>query len=139
MGDEDYRAPLVVELMEYLHDLLAGVRVEVAGRFVREDYRRARGDCTGYRDSLLLTAGHLRGQVVHALFEPDSAQCVDRELLALLFLYASVYQRQLNVSLCREARNKIKALEDEADLPVADAGERRRLHVAHRLKHPCRQ
>ncbi len=37
MGDQDYGVAFVIELLEYLHDLRAGFRIEIASRLVRKD------------------------------------------------------------------------------------------------------
>ena len=63
--------PRAVERAEDAHDLGAGVAVEVAGRLVGQDERRARDQRPGDRDALLLAAGELGRLVVEPVAEPD--------------------------------------------------------------------
>ena len=75
--------------------------------------------CDG--DALLLTAGELRGNVMAARGEPDQLQHALDARLALGGLHAAIAQRHVDVVEHIEIRDQIEALEDEADLPVADA------------------
>ena len=60
VGDHDDRGAVGVELAEERHDRRAGGAVEVAGRLVGEDDRRAPDERPGDRDPLALAAGELR-------------------------------------------------------------------------------
>ena len=71
VGDQDDRLAAGVELVEDLHDLLAGPGVEVAGRLVGEDDRRAVDQGAGDGDALALSARELVRLVPHAVREPD--------------------------------------------------------------------
>ena len=53
---------LAVELAEELHDLVAGLRVEVAGGLVGQDQLRVVDQRAGDGHALLLAAGQLVGQ-----------------------------------------------------------------------------
>ena len=55
------RPSSLVELLEHLQDFLAGVRVEVAGRLVGEQQRRAVDQRPGDGHALLLAAGSCDG------------------------------------------------------------------------------
>jgi hypothetical protein len=57
MRDNHDRATGIIERVEQLHDLDAGGRVEVAGRFVGEQERGIVDQRPGDRYPLLLTAG----------------------------------------------------------------------------------
>ena len=74
MGDDDDRVPVRVEFLKKGHDLVAGLGVEVAGRFVGEDDRGPVDEGAGDGDTLALPAGELVGLVVHALLEVYRAQ-----------------------------------------------------------------
>ena len=58
-------------MAEQLEDLAARLRVEVAGRLVGEDHRRARDERSRDRDPLLLAARELGGPVVKPVAQPD--------------------------------------------------------------------
>ena len=51
--------PVRVQLLEQLHDLAALLRVQVAGRLVRQNHLRVRDDRAGHRHQLLLSARQL--------------------------------------------------------------------------------
>ena len=72
MGDEDHRhAPFGLLGKEKIGDLPAGIGIEVAGRFVGDQYGRRRGKRAGDGDTLLFAAGELAGIMVQALAETD--------------------------------------------------------------------
>ena len=79
MGDDHQGAPpLGLVLPEDREDLVAGPRVQLAGRLVRQD--EARGLDQGPRDRhpLLLAAGELVRAVTQALGQAHPAQHIDR-------------------------------------------------------------
>ena len=120
----DGDAALHVQLLEDVHDLDAGARVEVAGRLVRQQDRRLVDQRARDRDALLLAARQLVRVVVHALAEADDLEHFLRALVPLGGLHlvraAVVEQRQLDVVERRRPRQQVEPLEDEADLLVAD-------------------
>ena len=67
MGDHDDGFALVVELAQEPHDLVARVRVEIAGRLVRQNDMRIVDQGTGDGHALLLAAGKLRGPVIEPI------------------------------------------------------------------------
>ena len=54
-----------MQVAEDSHDFLAGLAVQVAGGFIRQDNGRILGQSPGYRHSLLLAPG----QFVRAVFD----------------------------------------------------------------------
>jgi hypothetical protein len=104
-----------------LHHRFAVFRVEVTGRFVRQQDRRLAGDGAGHGDALLLTARELRRQVLGAMRHADALERGVGALAALGRLHAAIDQRQLDVLEHGEVANQVEALEDEPDLAVADA------------------
>ena len=58
------------------HILREATRLVEVSWLVAEQYVRLLGDSLRDRDALLLSAGHLRGKVVHSLTETDHAQCL---------------------------------------------------------------
>ena len=95
-------------------------RVEVAGRLVGEDQPGAAGERAGDRDALLLAAGELRRQMVEARREADAADLLLDAPLPLRCAEAAVAQRHVDVVEHVEVGDQVEALEDEADLLVAD-------------------
>ena len=60
-----------VEVAEEIEDFAAGLRIEVARRFVGEEERRFVHERAGDGDALALAAGEFVGLVVHAVAEAD--------------------------------------------------------------------
>jgi hypothetical protein len=60
---------LIVEHLEKLHDLRAGLAVQRAGRFIGEQDLRIVDDCAGDRHALALAAGKLVRLEIHAVAE----------------------------------------------------------------------
>src|SRR5687768_1113258 len=81
--DEHQRGlPDAVDPEQQLDDRMAGVAVEISGRFVREQQRRLVGERPRDRDTLLLAARELRRIVVPAVlqshFRKQRARAIDR-------------------------------------------------------------
>src|SRR5262249_48866895 len=69
--DHDDGLARIVELLQTLHDLVAGPRVEVASRLVGEDHLRIVDQGAGDGDALLLAAGQLHGTMFQAIPQTD--------------------------------------------------------------------
>ena len=122
VGDQDHRVAGLVQLVEELHDLRRGGRVEVAGGLVGEQDRGLVDQGAGDRHALALAARELVGLVVHAVARaPPSPARAARPLAPLAARHAGVDQRQLDVVQRVGAGQQVEGLEDEADLLVADA------------------
>ena len=126
------RGALLVQVAQQVHDRLAVVRVQVAGGLVGEQDRRVPSQPAGHRHALLLTAGELRGVVLHAVRHADLLQRLLHALLALRGAHAAIGQRQLDVLVDRQVADQVEGLEDEADLAVADARALGRLELLDR-------
>ena len=105
------------------HDLVAHLRVEVAGRFVREQDARPADDRPGDGDALLLAARELRGKVVDACAQPDAVERFLGPLPPLRVRHPAIEQRNLHVVEHAEVADQVEHLEDEADLLVAHRGQ----------------
>jgi hypothetical protein len=75
VGDEYQRGALrAVEFQHQFDDLAAGGGVEVAGRLICKQYLRLDDKSAGDRHALLLAAGEVLGQVIHALRQSHAPQ-----------------------------------------------------------------
>ena len=104
-------------------DLVARVRVVVAGRLVCEDDGRARDECARDRDALTLTTGKLIWPVLNTVAELNALESLDGPLPSFVCRDAGVDEWKLDVVQRRRAWEEIEGLKDEADLAVPDAGE----------------
>ena len=93
--DQDNSVAFVVQTLKERHDFVAGSGVEVAGRFIGEQNRRAVHQSASDRHALALTAGKLIGLVVHAVFQIDLRQSGLRLFNALGGRRTVVDQRKL--------------------------------------------
>src|SRR5690606_37523538 len=121
--DDDDRLTVGVQLVEQREDLDRRLRVEVAGRLVREQDRRPRHARPRDRAPPALPAGELIRQVVRALREADALEVAHRFLAPLGERHARVDQRLHHVAERGHPRQQIEALEDETDLLVAHVRE----------------
>ena len=76
VGDDDDRRPLLVEFFQQGQDRGAGGRVQVPGRLVGQQHRRAAGDRPGDRDPLPLAPRQLGRPGAGPVPEPDDGQGV---------------------------------------------------------------
>ena len=98
MRREQHRDPgLGVELAEQLDHAPAVFRIEVAGRFVGDEQRRAVDERAGNRAALQLAARELRRVVREPLGEPDALQQRPRRAAPRRGALAAEQQRQLDV------------------------------------------
>ncbi len=65
---------LAIELDDELVDLIAGLRVEVAGGLVCEENTRLQHERTRERDTLLLTTRELAGTVLQTITDADAIE-----------------------------------------------------------------
>ena len=130
VGDDDQRdAALAVELEEQLMHVVAGGRVEVAGRLVGEHGARRQHDGARDGDALLLAARQLAGLVLEAVRRGRPASSTARAARAASSQALARDQRRHHDVLERgEVRQQVMELEDEADLAIAERGE---LPLAH--------
>ena len=122
VGDQDHSPSFFVQAREYSQHVLGGVRVQVAGRLIGEDQRGVGHDRPCDRDPLLLPARQLRRLMMQAVTHTDRVQCPFGAPPALCPPQSGVGERQLHVDQCARARHQVEALEDEADLAVAQVG-----------------
>ncbi len=120
MRDHDDGHPFfLVEALEQLHHFHAGLGIQRARGLVGQDDLRARDKGAGDGDTLLLAAGHLVGKVRSPGREPQLVQVLHGQLVALLPRNSLIIKGKLHVLHgCLEV-DQVKALEHEADHPVA--------------------
>ena len=96
-------------------DLLARRRVEVAGRLVGEQHVAAVGERARDRDTLLLAARELRGQVAPRSPSPTLPSSSATRRAARAVFMPRRRERGLDVLLRGQRRDQVELLEDEAD------------------------
>ena len=123
VGHDQHGDALVVELLEESHDLDRCSAIEIAGGLVGQEQRWLGHECAGDGDTLLLTARELAWLMVGPFRQTDSRQRPRRECTCIeISAGAIVEQRQLDVFESGSAREEIEALEDEAELLIAQIG-----------------
>ena len=131
VGDHnDGPSVVAVESVEDVHDLGAHLGVKVARRLVGQDDFRVADD--GPRDghALTLSAGELRGEVLHAVAQAHPGEHFLGGAAAFLRGDVAVEERQLHVVKHAERGDEVEALEDEAERAVAEGSELLVLHAA---------
>src|SRR5512143_2251085 len=128
--DDDDRLAVGVQLVEQRANLDSGLRIAIARGFVGQQNRRIRHERTRDRDALALAARELVRQVVAAIREAHAREHALRLVAPLAERQTAIDQRLHYVLQRRGARQQIEALEDEADLLIADVGELVLAHVA---------
>ena len=81
--EDDREAVLEVELAEEIENLLARLRVEVAGRLIGDQKRAPVDQRAGDRDALLLAARELCRLVIEPVAQPDPLEERPRAVAAL--------------------------------------------------------
>ena len=118
-------AALRVQPLEDFHHLDARARVQIAGRLIRQDDGRFVDERPCDRRTLLLTAGRLvAGSGRHGRQGRQSEERARASVpLHRLEALPPCIERQLDVVERARARQEVEALEDEADLLVADTSQ----------------
>ena len=111
----------LVQRNKRAHDVGSGLRVEISGRLVGEDYMRLCDQCAGNRDSLLLSARELRRKRI--LLVGDSKRLKQRTNLGRIGLFPVESERERDIFKNVEIRNQIVLLKNEPDRPSAKLGE----------------
>ena len=123
VGNQHDGKALLIEVLENLHDLDGSSAVEIAGRFVGQQDGRAVYKSSGDGDSLLLSTGHLRGVVVHAVRETDLGEGIGRALLRFGSVQFRIESRQGRVFERRGTREQIETLKNKTNLLIPNVGE----------------
>ncbi len=128
----DGHALLFVELGEQLHDLRAGLGIQIAGRLIGQDqwWMIDQGAADGH--PLLLSAGKLIRLMLGKTFQSGLAQQLERTHAALRAADTGVEQRRGDIVQCGHALEQIETLKYEADALVANLRKfvaRQRCHI----------
>src|SRR5262245_27102953 len=119
----DGLSELFVETLDNLEHLLCRVAVEISGGLVRQDQSWVSDDSAGDRDTLLLSAGELFGQMPDTIREADKLERGHHVIAAFLLVELREQERQLDILKCGEHGNEVEGLEDVADVPIAPLGD----------------
>src|SRR5262245_26724104 len=111
-----------MEFSHQVHHRLAALRIEISSGLVGEENQRLAGHGARYGDTLLLTARQLARQMLRAMRHADAFERRLHALAAFSAAHAAVGERQLHVLEDAQVANQVEALEDEANLPISDAG-----------------
>jgi hypothetical protein len=117
--DADGRA-VGMQLGEHLHEGFAALRIQVAGRFVREQDGRPAGNRARDGDELLVAARQRTGALLRSRCQSDSRQRLVNPRLPRRAVDAAHRQRILDVLVHRQVGDQVEALKDEADVEIAD-------------------
>ena len=113
-NDNECLAELVAQVEEQLVQLLLVLCVETARRFVGEDYGRIVHQCTGHRHTLLFTSRQLIWLVLGAALESHELQKLFGPFPCIALFLACYICRNHDILYCRELRQKLMELENEA-------------------------
>ena len=103
-----------IELANEVHDFRAGLAVEVAGGFIRQQELRLIDQRPSQRGSLLLAARKFGGAMPQPGAEADSVQRLLGKSLALGAIHFRKAQRQLHVFQQSHAGNQVERLKHHA-------------------------
>ena len=120
MGDYHYcRTELAVNLMKDAGDGPTVCRVQVAGRFVSQQYARAIDDGSADGDSLGLPARQFARQGVDLLVESDGVESLASLISGLIVGLSGKHRRHHDIIDDREEWLEVKRLKNEADAGAA--------------------
>src|SRR6266852_2019097 len=121
VGDHADGGAVAVQVAQQLHDRFAVFGVQVSGGLVSHQDERIADQSAGHSDTLLLTAGELRGIVAQTVGHADALERILHFLLALAGAGAAIGERQLYVFVNGEVADQVEGLENEANLAIANA------------------
>ncbi len=116
--DHDDQA-IAGHVAQQVHDLNAGLGVEGAGGFIREEDLGVVDEGSRNGDALHLAARHLRGFLVDVVGQADASQGIEGALTSFGAGDARQGQGQLDIGQDALVRDQVVGLEDEADAVVS--------------------
>ena len=121
-NDNEGLSHLVSQVEEQLMQLSLVLRVETSRRFVGKDYRRVVNQSPCHGDTLLLTSRQFVRLMLGAVGKSHEVEQFHGALLRLALRHAGNESWNHDVFYCRELRQELVELEDEADVLVAEVG-----------------
>lgn len=134
VGHQDHRLAFFdIKPLEFREDFGTRCGIEVASWLVGKQDLRPIDQGSRNGDALLLAAGKLVGLVVGAVRETDAAQEIERPGPALTPANASIDKRQFDIVECGLPFDQVETLKNEAELAIAQMGQRSATKSAHVL------
>ena len=127
----DRRAALM-QLLQEIHHGLATLRIEIAGRLIGQQDDRFAPDRARDRDTLLLAAGELAGEMFGPVRHADPFERLRDAVASLFRAHAAVREGQFHVFEHGEIADQVEALENEPNLSIAHTGTLRRAKLGDR-------
>jgi hypothetical protein len=119
---ENDGATFLAEFAEEAKDCVAGVGVEITGRFIGENQARIIDKSAGDSRALLLATGELAGTVAGAIDHFDGLESGQSAFAALFGRDAAVNHGQLDVLDNVELGEEVKELKYESDFAISNRG-----------------
>ncbi len=121
MGSDQHRGAQPVQFDKQAHDAQAHRVIDIAGRLIGENKRRACHHGAGNGQTLLLAAGQHIGHGVEAVFQPYPVEQFGDVIMIFAKMRPMDKQRQGRVVEDIEVLKQAKILEDDAE-PAAQSG-----------------
>ena len=122
-GNNQGGLPLGPKALQQIHDLAAGMGVQISRRLVRQKHFRLIHQGAGDGHPLLFAAGKFRGLMLHPRSQPHAIQQVPRPYFRLIVRQARHAGRQADIFQSRQLGQKVVGLKDKADPAIAEMGE----------------
>ena len=127
MCHNDNRFSFLIEPPENFQNLFSGLRIQIAGGLIGQNYIRVIHEGPGDCDALPFPAAQFRGLVLHAVVHPHHGQQLAGGF-GILLLVEHAWQQ--DVLPGRESRHQIEKLEHESDIVLSENGQFLILHPA---------
>ena len=122
MGGED-DCPFITQFVKLPEHPSPGLRVEFAGRLVGDKQIGFGDQCAGDRHALLFATAELSRTVIDTITQADALEGSARPRAAFPFTHAEFDQGKCDVRPRGKRLEKVKPLEDDADVSQSVTGE----------------
>src|ERR1700675_26933 len=119
VGHQNNSQSLVIQILKNLHDFDRRTAVKIASRLVSQQDRRTVDQSSRNRDALLLSARHLRREVLRPVGQSDHRECFRRALAALRPVDLGIQGREFRIFEGRRPSQQIKSLKNKSDFLIA--------------------
>ena len=96
--DENDGVPALVQIFKQRHNFFARFRIQIAGRFIRQNDGRLIHEGAGDRYALALTARQFVWFMIHPIAQTNFVQDMGSHFLARVWIDPGVNQRQLDIA-----------------------------------------